>query len=258
MSDDHRSDGPGQDSSSGRPGEEQRIERLRLLPAPQPESAADDESELELLAEPIERVEQSMTRSASGLEEAAIAPQDLKELQDLLKVRALPMPPGALELRSLTLEVLSPEISEVLLTLSSPRTLKLKIVSLPERVKVHKLNPETSRPRVQHSLELIQRQPLRRRRLLPAELSATQREALSRALFKQYGAAARQLLPTALFAHVPPELKDNLRLSSDGSSLGIVVPKGFNAARASAGHYLVLLEDRESEQEETRRILLRL
>ncbi|MCC7477947.1 hypothetical protein IT575_05760 [bacterium] len=243
---------------------EKATPELSLLPeVPETEAdtdAAPGQADAAPAAEPSaqRKVAAAMQRSASGLEEEAIAAQDLRELQELLKVRSLQLPAASAELRSLCLELLSPQLHEVMLTLAAPKTLKLRLVPLPQKARVHKVAPELSRPKLHHSLELIQRQPVRRRRLNTADLNPAEREALARALLKQFGQDARSYLPVGIFAHVPPELKDGLRLSSDGNSLGIVLPRGFNAARASSGHYLVLLQEREKEQAETRRILLRL
>lgn len=217
---------------------------------PEPAAPDTDRRGLELLGEEA--------RTASGLEERQIAAQDLRELQGLLKVRQLSLSSPTLPMHSLAPGVDLPPVREVLLSLSAPRTLKLRLVALPDRARLKALKFETPRLKLQHSLELIQRQPVRRQRILPAELSPAQREALARALFKQYGKAAQGLMPVALFAHVPPELKDGLRLSSDGRCLGILVPRGFHANKASSGTWLVLLEDREAAGAETRRILLRL
>lgn len=232
------------------PGEKPELEIL-------PEPGADDQPE-DLAAPPRPREFELLPPSASGLHEEDIAAEDIEQINALLRVKRLVFPESTPALQLLELPRAQAALHDVGLQLAVPKTLKLRIVALPERARVHALKIDHLRARLHHSLELVQRQPLRRRRILPGELSAEQREALLRALYKQYGRAAEKLMPEALYAHVPPELKDSLRLSPDGASLGILVPKGFNAARATPGHYLILLSERGEAGTETRRILLRL
>jgi hypothetical protein len=200
--------------------------------------------------------------TASGLYEREIAAEDICELQSLLTVRPLALAAPPVEYRSLAASAWTPaldknQLRSVELSLATPRNLKLRIAALPKHVKTHALKLTQLHCKVRHSLELALRQPVRRSRISAARLSPALHAQILAGLAKQLGGALRELELDSVFAHVPPELKEGLRLSGDGSSLGILVPKGFNPARASSGHYLVLLHPRGGSGE-TRRVLLRL
>jgi len=211
-------------------------------------------------SEPPSEPPAGSAHSASGLDLSQIAPQDLAEIDALFTPKFLQWEAPAAVLRPIDLSRDPRFRSELQLAsltpgLSPPRTLKIKVLPLPNRIHPRHMPLELRRPQFHRGLGPVLRQPIRRQRLGLSQLPIPLQEALLRALFKKYGEASHDLHIQGIFAHVPPELAPGLRISRDGREAALQMPAGFDARRATAGHYLVVLTTNSGE---TRRVLFRL
>jgi hypothetical protein len=195
--------------------------------------------------------------TASGLDETQIDAADLKALREMVRLRSLTpgitvptaklagwecvLPPGSISL-------IEPGCT-------APRTLTLRIVSLPRKATLRRLAPPAPQVRLQRGLPLAQRQPVLRRKLRPDSLPEEMLKSLYTKLFEKYGDQARRMKVAAIYPHVPPEAAGAISVDPALAWAAFELPAGMAPGKARAGFFLIVLSTPGGE---TRKVLLRL
>jgi len=190
--------------------------------------------------------------TVSGLDERQIAPQDLDTLRAACKIHDLFIAQPALTIEAGLADgqvsCFDPEIP-----VAGHR--RIRPVPLPERCRVRRVNIVPPALRRQRDLPLALAQPVRRRRLLPIDLSERQAKLLHRKLYERYGDQAETMRIAAVFPHVPPEAVGAIRLAPDLSRLTFTLPGDVSPRGIKPGSYLVIIKD---GTDKTRNVFLRL
>lgn len=196
--------------------------------------------------------------TVSGLDEKQINPGDLEELRTVCRVnQLLPDAPagGEQQKAPLDLSLVQPTPQTIDLAVAEPISQRIRIAPLPRRSKIRRASLPPGQIRVRRNLKLALRQPIRRSKLRLGELKAAQETELYRKLFEKYGRGAQELTVEAVFGHVPPEAAKKARLSDDLEILEFRFPANTTPRGVQAGHYFVVLSDR---QRKTWSVLFRL
>ncbi len=208
--------------------------------------------------EPEDGVERNVP-SASGLDERQIHPDDIAKLQALFKPRQLA--PGL----AARLHAIPPDAPPrgstqnwthgVPLELTAPRNLRLRLVPIPTKITVRRHSFPAPRIKLNKDLKAALNWPVLRRRLQVDDLTRPVQKALFEAIIRRYGAAAKEMEARAVFAHIPPEAAQSVKLGPQLEAATFNWPAHLPVAKAQAGHYLVVLEQPDGK---TRNVIFRL
>jgi hypothetical protein len=190
--------------------------------------------------------DQSPTDSAtaSGLDAAQIAPQDLAELQAQFHFSALT--PGVdaqlqpLANWELQAGLRREQLQSAALPIAEVRSARMKLVALPERVRVHQQRLPEMHARLHRDLKPALAQPIRRNRVAPHELSAAEQAAVVKALKDKHGTAARLLKLEGVYREVPLEASKSVHLDESLRFCVFTLPVGVAVNRLRSGYALVV------------------
>lgn len=197
--------------------------------------------------------------TASGLDESQIDAADLELLHGALRLKAA-TPDMVCDVYRHSAGFIEPgllkeQVHGIEPGLEVPASHKLHIVELPHVVKTHKLRLPQAKPRLHKDLPLAWGQPIRRQRIYPGDLPREVGKALYEAMFRKYGEKAKAMDVAAVFAHIPPECAQSIKLEADLGGARFTLPDSLSLRKARSGYYLVVIEQAGGK---TRNVLFRL
>ena len=197
--------------------------------------------------------------TASGLDEQQIHPEDIAALQALFKPHSVTLGVQASLYRH-TASMIEPGLPQdtchqAELELASPRNFTLRIVPLPARISARQVSLRMPRMKLRKDVKAVMASPVLRRRQHVDDLPRPVQKALFESVFRRYGEEARNMEVRAVFAHIPPEAAQSIKLGPELEAATFTWPANLSVAKAKPGHYLVILEQPDGK---TRNVIFRL
>jgi len=206
--------------------------------------------------------------SASGLDEGQIEPRDLEALRKAVVLHRLgeTASPGKEAGAEAGARRRGTDVSGVVMPLSAearrlgvlmapPPAQRLHERALPKHCAVRRAPLPRVRIRPKNGLAVARRLSVVRQRLLPGDLLPRQLAEIFRELYFRFGKEARDFDVAAVFANIPPEAVESVKVDPGFARAAFTAPSDVPISKLSSGYSLAVLRTKTGE---TRILSLRL